>query len=273
MLWTTRIFPVKKMPTIDQNKLVWEKRHHWNKAGDEWSASWGGGELEWAITLSSRLHKLLPTGNLLEIAPGFGRWTRFLLPLCESYIGVDLAQKCIDACKERFSDVSNASFHVGDGKTLKMVDSSSVDFLFSFDSLVHVDWEVMDSYIEEFARVLKPGARAFVHHSNLGHYMKGGVAQIAKTCWRGEDVTAERVRAKAEGVGLACVSQEKIAWFVPELVDCITVFAQPAPGEVMGQTVIKENYDFPQEGKIGREIAVTYAGQVFPETPAATGTP
>lgn len=246
------------MPTLQQNKVVWETRHHWNKAGDEWSVSWGSGELEWTVTLYSRLHRLLPAGRLLEIAPGFGRWTRFLLPFCESYIGVDLAQKCVDACTERFTTAPHASFHAGDGKSLPMVEGNSIDLIFSFDSLVHVDWEVMNSYIEEFARVLRPGGKAFVHHSNLGHFMKDGVAQIAKTCWRGEDVTAERVRAKLDQVGLACISQEKIAWFVPELVDCISVFLKPEPGKPVEPPVLKENYDFAREGEIARRIAAIY---------------
>jgi SAM-dependent methyltransferase len=130
--------------------------------------------------------------------------------------------------------------------------------VFSFDSLVHVDWEVMNSYIGEFARVLRPGGRAFVHHSNLGHFMKDGVAQIAKTCWRGEDVTAERVRDKLDEVGLACISQEKIAWFVPELVDCISVIVKPEPGRIVEPPVLKDNYDFAREGEIARRIAAIY---------------
>jgi len=37
----------------------------------------------------------------------------------------------------------------------------------------------MDGYISQLARVLKPGGRAFLHHSNLGEYLRSAGA------WRG----------------------------------------------------------------------------------------
>src|SRR5215475_12328876 len=128
------------MPTLQQNKAVWEHRHPWPKGGDEWSTSWGTSDLEWFITIRPRLTGQLPADRVLESAPGFGRWTQYLLPLCNSYIGVDLADKCVQACTERFAAVRHARFHQGDGMTLDMVEAGSIDFLFSFDSLVHADW-------------------------------------------------------------------------------------------------------------------------------------
>jgi hypothetical protein len=41
-----------------------------------------------------RIHKYLPAKRILEIAPGFGRWTRFLIPSCEELKGIDLSSKC-----------------------------------------------------------------------------------------------------------------------------------------------------------------------------------
>jgi hypothetical protein len=48
-----------------------------------------------------------------------------------------------------------------------MIENGSIDFAFSFDSLVHAESDVMSSYAHELARVLKPGGVAFLHHSNL----------------------------------------------------------------------------------------------------------
>ena len=39
---------------------------------------------------------------------------------------------------------------------LPMVEESSIDFVFSFDSLVHVEAETLAAYLSELARVLKP---------------------------------------------------------------------------------------------------------------------
>jgi SAM-dependent methyltransferase len=254
------------MPTLEQNREVWEKRHPWPKGGDEWSSSWGTSDLEWSISIQSRLIGLLPADHIVEIAPGFGRWTQYLLPACKSYIGVDLAQKCVEACQKRFADVPHARFYQGDGTTLAMVENSSVDFLISFDSLVHADWAVIDSYIREFARVLKPGAKAFIHHSNLGEFVGPGLPKVEKPRWRGDDVSAERFRKAVGAVGLACLSQEIVAWFVPELIDCISVIEKPRPGAPGRETIIIRNANFPAEGEIGRRIAATYYRVTQPES-------
>src|SRR4029078_6736404 len=84
-----------------------------------------------------------------------------------SYAAVDVAENCVKACRERFADVPHARFEVGDGKSLPFVDDASIDFAFSFDSLVHADAEAMRGYLGELARTLRPGAHGFIQHSNL----------------------------------------------------------------------------------------------------------
>lgn len=43
----------------------------------------------------------------------------------------------------------------------------AVDLAFSFDSLVHVEIDVIEGYLTELARVLVPDGVAILHHSNL----------------------------------------------------------------------------------------------------------
>ena len=51
-----------------------------------------------------------------------------------------------------------------------MVEDGSVDFAFSFDSLVHAEADVLGAYLGELARKLKPDGVGFIHHSNIGGY-------------------------------------------------------------------------------------------------------
>ena len=125
-------------------------------AGDPWSKPWGSARGQWYGTIYPRIQGFLPAAAILEIAPGFGRWTEFLLEYCETLVGVDVSPKCIEACQERFADRSGARFEVNDGHSLPMVEDSSIDFAFSFDSLVHVEAETLAGYLSELARVLKP---------------------------------------------------------------------------------------------------------------------
>src|SRR6516164_438606 len=114
------------MPTLEENRLFWGKTYDWDAAGDEWSATWGGARMQWFGTLLPRIHRHLPAPTILEIAPGFGRWTQFLADQCDHLILVDLSEKCIAACKERFHNRSHIDFHVNDGRSLAFIPDNSI---------------------------------------------------------------------------------------------------------------------------------------------------
>jgi SAM-dependent methyltransferase len=125
------------MASIDENKQVWDTTYDWSQAGDEWSSGWGSPRAQWEGCILPRIFPFLG-GRILEIAPGHGRWTQFLEAQCASLIGIDLASSCVEHCKKRFKDYVNLEFQVNDGLALPMVDDASIDFAFSFDSLVQL---------------------------------------------------------------------------------------------------------------------------------------
>src|SRR6266478_5857216 len=108
-------------------------KYDWKQAGEEWSEPWGASEAQWNGTIFPRIRDCVPTGTILEIAPGFGRWTHFLKDLCQQLVVVDLSTKCIEACQARFADCTHITYHVNDGKSLAMIADESIDFVFSFD--------------------------------------------------------------------------------------------------------------------------------------------
>ena len=69
------------------------------------------------------------------------------------------------------------SYHVNDGKSLAMVPDESVNFAFSFDSLVHADLDVLRAYLVELRNKLSPDGVAFLHHSNIGAYARRWAVQ------------------------------------------------------------------------------------------------
>src|SRR3954463_5279292 len=158
------------MPDVDENLANWSTDWDWSQRGDEWSRWWGGTPALWHAAILPRIHSFVPTGTILEIAPGFGRWTQYLKDLADRLVIVDLTDECIAACRERFADSANIDYHVNDGRSLEMVEDGSVDFVFSFDSLVHVEDDVLTAYLNQLAAKLKPDGVGFFHHSNLGMY-------------------------------------------------------------------------------------------------------
>ncbi|MCC1482863.1 class I SAM-dependent methyltransferase [Roseibaca sp. Y0-43] len=103
----------------------------------------------------------------LELAVGHGRMTAILLEHAKRVIGVDVLEENIAYCALRFADVDHLELIRNDGVTLDGVASGSVSFVFCFDSMIHFDSDVVRAYLKEFARVLRPGGHAFLHHSNL----------------------------------------------------------------------------------------------------------
>ena len=261
------------MPSVEQNKAVWNDSYDWKQVGDEWSKSWGGPQMQWYGSLLPRLHTFLPSRTILEIAPGFGRWTQFLKDQCTSLIVVDLSERCIQACQERFAGVSNITYHVNDGKSLDMVPDDSIDFVFSFDSLVHAEDDVLLAYISQLSKKLRQNGVAFIHHSNLGEYpyyqriskyprvrrVLRALRVIEKDIhWRAFTVTAARVAQHAAANHLRCMSQEKIPWGTKRaLIDCMSVMVRD-DSKWSRDNEVFSNPAFTQEKRYVAQLARLY---------------
>src|SRR5438876_2607766 len=108
------------MPSIEENKSLFDGTYNWPNRGDEWSVAWGGPSMQWYGTILPRIKSYVPTNRILEIACGYGRWTQYLKDLCQNLVVVDISGECIQACKKRFSECSHIEYHVNDGTTLDM---------------------------------------------------------------------------------------------------------------------------------------------------------
>lgn len=253
------------MATLDENYHWWNHTYDWSGGGEEWSGPWGGSQAQWRFCLYPRLHRRLPAQTILEIGAGHGRWSAFLSQHCHELILLDLSEKCIHACRQRFGE-QGVSYRVGDGRSLPAVDDSSVDLVFSFESLVLSEAEVMADYLKEIERVLKPEGAAFLHHSNLGAYpryyrflqalptrltRRFGLLDFGE--WRSASVSAEVVAELAQKAGLHCHSQELINWGGRRLIDCFSVVSlEPGP------TRVSKNSSFTRRSTQIRQLAGLY---------------
>src|SRR4051794_20473121 len=179
------------MPELKWNEAIWNGSYDWSTAGEEWSTGWGGSEAQWFGSLYPRLHRWLPCINIAEIAPGFGRWTKFLIPMCRHYAGIDMSDQCINSCRTKFGQIEDRSFFQNNGKSLDMISDNHWDLVFSFDSLVHVELDIMEEYIPQTIKKLRLGGVAFIHHSNLF----ACEAQVQNEHNRATSVSAQLVRS------------------------------------------------------------------------------
>ena len=222
------------MPTRDENLASWTN-YDWSHAGDSWSGDWGSSRTLWFCTILPRIHFLLPAAHVLEIAPGFGRVTAFLLAHCERYTGIDLTPRCVDACRERFRGEGKARFEGNDGLSLAAAADNSVDLAISWDSLVHAEPAVLAAYEHELFRTLVPGGRAFLHHSNLGAFRDPatGALTVDNPHWRDSHMSAALLAQFAATAGLIVDGQELLQWSSPVVSDCFSWLRKPMPGEAV----------------------------------------
>ncbi|HLH26162.1 MAG TPA: class I SAM-dependent methyltransferase [Chloroflexota bacterium] len=268
------------MPTLEDNLRQWNETYNWPQGGDEWSSFWGGADAQWYNTIVPRIHAFLPATAILEIAPGFGRWSHFLKDYCERLVLVDISEKCIQACRERFNDFAHLEYHVNDGRSLSFIDDGCIDFAFSFDSLVHVEDHVIKAYLAELARVLTSDGIGVIHHSNLHQYQhylslinkmpyrvrrrldRLHLIETLDAHWRAPSMSASRFHEYARAVGLQCISQEKVNWGSKRLTDCISV-CTPRTSRWARPNKTLNNFHFMLEAQRSSLLSKLYGADSF----------
>jgi len=235
-------------------------KYDWKDAGEEWSAPWGTSAAQWFGTILPRIQHCLPAGTILEIAPGFGRWTHYLKDYCEQLWIVDRSQECIDACRRRFASVPHVRCYLNDGRSLSMIPDASIDFVFSFDSFVHPNRDVVDGYLRELGSKLKIGGKGFIHHSNFGEYVNSVRERLPQALakplikakildWahhRNPTMSADVFRALCAQHCLHCISQELVNWRGRRLIDCLSLFVRSNSTEQKSTNIIR-NPNFMRE--------------------------
>src|SRR5438477_5096853 len=66
------------MPRVEENRSFWGETYNWPQAGEEWSTGWGGARMQWYGSILPRVNAFVPADTILEIGPGYRRWTAFL---------------------------------------------------------------------------------------------------------------------------------------------------------------------------------------------------
>ena len=146
----------------NDNRRRWSG-YDWSGRGEEWNAS-----SEWKQALiDDVLARWIPAGAVvLEIGPGAGRWSEFLAERASQLVLVDVSERPLELCRERFNGDAGIQYVLSSGSDLPGVEDASIDAVWSFDVFVHVAPRDQAAYLEEIARVLKPGGKAVVHHSD-----------------------------------------------------------------------------------------------------------
>lgn len=234
--------------TVIANLAQWDMQDPWSKDGDEWDGqarACGIAYDDWKAGITARYGPLLASrGTVLEIGPGHGRWSEWLVERADRLVLCDISPNCLDACRGRLAGRGRVRTHVSLGGDLPADLTGLVDAVWSYDCLVHVGRRECERYLLEIARVLRPGGVAVVHHADrrCGRFATA-VAELRSRLWGNRDTTVDHgwrsrvsrrdIRRWARAAGLVVDRQEKTwEWQspagpcrigVPRFGDCISV--------------------------------------------------
>jgi ubiquinone/menaquinone biosynthesis C-methylase UbiE len=135
-----------------------------------------------------------PESAVLEIGSGGGRWTRYLVA-ARRVVCVDINQEFFPLLSAKFPGAP-LEFYQSSGCELRGIDGDSIDFVFSFGTLVHIEPHDIRQYLDEIRRVLRPGAIAVVQYAEKSK-------PAARRLPAFSDMTAQKMKAMAPMVIVA----------------------------------------------------------------------
>jgi ubiquinone/menaquinone biosynthesis C-methylase UbiE len=196
---------------IERNKAVWDENDYYHMAEDYIESQWKN--LIWPVI------KDCDFSMVVDLAAGHGRNTRKLLGVSKNIAVVDLSENNIEYCKNRFKDETGITYHACDGQSIPLW-GDTYTLVYCFDAMVHFEPETVFNYLHEIYRVLVPGGRAFLHHSNNG----GIVNQDWKLNPHARNyMTQSLFRYWAKKAGFKIIYSQIIDWVESKNLDCITV--------------------------------------------------
>ena len=240
--------------SVIDNLAQWDVHDAWSRDGDEWDGQarcCGMSYDDWKAGVVARYEPLFPGGGtILEIGPGHGRWSQWLVERAGLLVLCDLSPNCLDACRSRLAGKGRFRTHLSHAADLPPDLTGGVDAVWSYDCFVHVGPAECERYLVEIARVLRPGGVAVLHHADRGtgvlerfygwwrRVVRRESARVGEPGWRSK-VSRRAVRRWAASAGLA-VERQETTWpwdspagrriiGVPRFGDCITVLRRDGP--------------------------------------------
>lgn len=105
-----------------------------------------------------------PDQVAVEIGPGGGRWTRYMLGFGRLY-AVDFHQEILDELARNFRTPFLVPLK-NNGTDFPGIAPASVDFVFSFGCFVHLDLWIIQKYLKSLRYIIKDHGTIVIHYSD-----------------------------------------------------------------------------------------------------------
>lgn len=158
--------------------------------------------------------------NVIELACGRGRHVGQYIDQAGNVTLVDILEKNIDICKNRYKTYNKIHFYCNNGFNLEQLPSDRYTALFSYDAMVHFEMLDIYEYLKDIYRVLVKGGRVLIHHSN---YDKDYTASFINSLHGRSYMNASIFAYLATRCGFHILEQKLINWAEVEGLDCVTL--------------------------------------------------
>ena len=163
-----KVAPPLRAPDPDTESMVSQQRLAYSNFPDD--GAWNLKEdYEQRVRNLLEQRLLIKPGSLdmaVDIGSLNGKWEGLLFEYCDKITCVDIFSDRFNVIRERYPDKIKAKklyFYETLGYELSGLFDRSADFIFSLDSLTNAVPLMLDSYLKEIYRVLKPGALAVIN--------------------------------------------------------------------------------------------------------------
>ena len=140
-----------------------------------------------------------PERTAIEIGPGGGRWTRYMLPFKRVY-AVDYHAELLAELRRNFPQPHIVEVP-NDGTNFPGIPSAHVDFVFSFGTFVHLDADIIEAYLENMKRVVHRETQIVIQYADKDK-------EQARKNPGFSDNDPRRMRGMVEAAGYRVVEEE-----------------------------------------------------------------
>ena len=190
-------------------------------SAEQWTALW------WDDRLPFRaLFDTMDLETTVDLAAGYGRHAEYSAPLAGKLVLMDVIERNLKVCRVRLAQRFPGLLYIhNNGYDYQPLKACAVSAIYCYDAMVHFTANLVQSYLVDTARVLRPGGRALFHHSN---YNGPQMVHFGQHPHARQRMTQNLFVSFALAAGLRVVESQIMPWSDVPALGCVTLVERPA---------------------------------------------
>ncbi len=166
-----RVAPTNAVEALQQTwsryARDWDRRPDLNLGVATLGDEWGGPAFAERIVSEVAAQYLGPEVDVLELGCGGGKFSAHLRRRTRRLVCADISPDMLARARAHVGEGPDVEYHQLDGRDFAGVADGSVDVIFSYDVLLHLQPQNIFSYLRDARRILRPRGIFMLHAINL----------------------------------------------------------------------------------------------------------